>query len=136
MTLSPDTLNVRSTDMATEQFDPVACFSSRDRSRAMAAEPSEPGRYLQVEGPDQALLIPLGEEPLHIGRGLAADVQLDHISISRRHSIIVPRSSGTRILDDRSMNGTFVNGRRIEHVDLHDGDVIVIGSFELRFVEV
>ncbi len=121
----------------TEPFDPVACLGDRDRRRAAEIPtPGAPGRYLQVQGPDSALLIPLGDEPLHVGRGLAADIRLDHNSVSRRHAIIIARGSRTRILDDRSLNGTFVNGSRIEHADLQDGDVIVLGWFELRFVEV
>jgi pSer/pThr/pTyr-binding forkhead associated (FHA) protein len=112
---------------ATERFD---------RNRAMAVAPGEPGRYLQVQGPDQALLIPLSEDVLHVGRGLAADLRLDHSSVSRRHAIIASHGSGTRILDDRSLNGTLVNGRRIERADLHAGDAITIGRFELRYVVV
>jgi pSer/pThr/pTyr-binding forkhead associated (FHA) protein len=123
-------------DAPTERFDPISCVSSRDLGRAMSVEPGEPGRYIQVQGPDRSLLLPLGEEPLHVGRGLSADLHLDENSVSRRHAIIVPRGSGARILDDRSLNGTFLNGRRIEHADLTSGDVIVIGRFELRFVEV
>ena len=121
---------------ATERFDAVAYVSSRDRNRAMAVAPGEPGRYLQVQGPDQALLIPLSEDVLHVGRGLAADLRLDHSSVSRRHAIIASHGSGTRILDDRSLNGTLVNGRRIERADLHAGDAITIGRFELRYVVV
>jgi len=137
--MSVDTANstTRPLEEITEPFDPVACLGDRDRRRAAAIPiPGSPGRYLQVQGPDSALLIPLGEEPLHIGRGLAADIRLDHNSVSRRHAIILARGSRTRMLDDRSLNGTFVNGRRVEHTDLHNGDVIVLGSFELRFVEV
>src|SRR5664280_2587497 len=89
---------------ATERFDAVAYVSSRDRNRALAVAPGEPGRYLQVQGPDQALLIPLAEGALHVGRGLAADLRLDHSSVSRRHAIIAPHGAGTRILDDRSLN--------------------------------
>ncbi len=55
---------------------------------------------------------------LHIGRGLTAGLRLDDASVSRRHAILVPRPSGARILDDRSSNGTFVNGRRIQQADL------------------
>src|SRR5664280_1133863 len=102
MTVSPQTLNDRPVDMMNEPFDPVSCFNSRDRSRSIAGEPSEPGRYLQVRGPNQALLMPLDGEPMHLGRGLGADLRLDHNSVSRRHAIIVPHPSGTRILDDRS----------------------------------
>jgi pSer/pThr/pTyr-binding forkhead associated (FHA) protein len=119
----------------TERFDPTACLDERVRHSATVAEPVEPGRYLQVQGPDRALLIPLGEEPIHIGRGLAADLRLDENSVSRRHAILVPRPSGARVLDDRSSNGTFVNGRRVQQADLHDGDVIVLGRIVLRYLE-
>jgi pSer/pThr/pTyr-binding forkhead associated (FHA) protein len=47
----------------------------------------------------------------------------------------VPRVGGARILDDRSSNGTFVNGRRVQQSDLADGDVIVIGRVVLRYLE-
>ncbi len=82
-----------------------------------------------------AQLLPLDRGVVHVGRGLTADVYLDDTSISRRHAIIVPHGSGRRILDDRSLNGTFVNGRRVERADLHDGDVIIIGRFELIYRE-
>ena len=120
----------------TERFDPLACVNSRDRSRALAVAPGDPGRYLQVQGPHELMLIPLGEHPLHVGRGLLADLHLDDTSVSRRHAILVPHGAGSRILDDRSLNGTFVNGLRVEHVDLHNGDVITLGRFELRYLEV
>jgi pSer/pThr/pTyr-binding forkhead associated (FHA) protein len=135
MTASPAMLNVLPSDARTEQFDPVSCFNSRERNRAKAIGPSAPGRYIRIQGPTQELLIPLSDEALHIGRGLAADIRLDHTSVSRRHAILIPRGPRARILDDRSLNGTFVNGQRVEHADLHDDDLIVIGRFQLRYVE-
>ncbi len=73
---------------------------------------------------------------IHIGRGLSADLRLDESSVSRRHAILVPRVSGARVLDDRSSNGTFVNGRRVQQADLSDGDVIVVGRVVLRYLEI
>lgn len=131
-----DGLTRRSTHATTEQFDPVACLDNRDRRRARAVEPGEPGRHVQVQGPDQALLIPLREEVLHIGSGLSAELHLDDSSVSHRHAIMVPNASGMQILDDRSLNGTFVNGRRIERAELHHGDVVAIGRFELRYTQI
>lgn len=119
----------------TEQFDSLACVSSRDRGRAVAPEPAAHGRYLRVEGREEALLIPLRSDALHIGRGIAVDLQLDDSSVSHRHAILISHAGGARLLDDRSLNGTFVNGRRIEQADLHDGDVIVVGRFELRYLD-
>jgi pSer/pThr/pTyr-binding forkhead associated (FHA) protein len=81
-------------------------------------------------------VIPLSAKPVHIGRGLAADLHLDESSVSRRHAILVPRRSGARLLDDRSANGTFVNGRRVQQADLTAGDVIALGRVVLRYLEV
>ena len=89
---------------------------------------------MEVQGQQQTLHIPLGEEAMHIGRGLAADLHIDESSVSRRHAILVPHSSGARILDDRSANGTFVNGRRVQQADLQSGDVIVVGRVLLRYL--
>jgi hypothetical protein len=122
-------------DEMTERFDPVACLDERVRHQARPAGPVAPGRYMEVQGHEQTLLIPLGRDVMRIGRGLAADLHLDESSVSRRHAILVHRASGARILDDRSANGTFVNGHRIQQVDLRDGDVVVIGRVVLRYLE-
>jgi pSer/pThr/pTyr-binding forkhead associated (FHA) protein len=123
-------------DCVTERFDPIACLDERARHQAIAAQPAQPGRYIEIQGAEQTLLFPLGEAPLHIGRGLAADLRLDDSSVSRRHAILVPRPAGARILDDRSANGTIVNGRRVQQADLQAGDVIVLGRVLLRFIVV
>ncbi len=129
-------------DGMTELFDGIACLDERVRRQAMSAplqmpsRPSETGRYIEVQGPDERLLIALGRGVTHIGRGLAADLRLDEDSVSRRHAILLYRSSGSRILDDRSSNGTFVNGRRVTQADLKDGDVLVLGRVVLRYLEV
>lgn len=134
--MSSQTLIRSPADGITERFDPIACLDERARHRALAPEPAGPGRYIELQGPDRTLLIPLADGAMHVGRGIAADLRLDDSSVSRRHAIIVPRRGGARILDDRSVNGTFVNGRRIQQADLRDGDVIVLGRVVLRFLEV
>jgi pSer/pThr/pTyr-binding forkhead associated (FHA) protein len=120
----------------TEKVDPIACLDERVRRQATPVRPAEPGRYIEVQGSEETLLIPLGKGVTHIGRGLAADLHLDEDSVSRRHAILVHRRSGMRVLDDRSSNGTFVNGRRIVQADLQNGDVLVIGRVVLRYLEV
>jgi pSer/pThr/pTyr-binding forkhead associated (FHA) protein len=120
----------------TERVDPVACLDERVRRQATPARPAGPGRYIEVQGSDETLLIPLGKGVTHIGRGLAADLHLDEDSVSRRHAILVHRRNGIRVLDDRSSNGTFVNGRRVLQADLRNGDVLVLGRVVLRYLEV
>jgi pSer/pThr/pTyr-binding forkhead associated (FHA) protein len=134
--MTAQTLIRSSAEGATERFDATACLDERVRHRAAAADPVEPGRYLEVQGHDRTLLIPLAADVVHIGRGLSAELRLDDSSVSRRHAILVPRPAGARILDDRSSNGTLVNGRRIQQADLSSGDVILIGRVVLRYLEV
>jgi pSer/pThr/pTyr-binding forkhead associated (FHA) protein len=123
---------------ATERVDPITCLDERTLSRASEAgqgAPAASGRYLEVQGAERTLLIPVKDDVIHIGRGLSADLHLDETSVSRRHAILVPRAGGARVLDDRSSNGTFVNGRRIQQADLSNGDVIVVGRVVLRYLE-
>jgi len=136
MGMSPETLIPLAVDGVTERFDPIECLDERTRTRAGEGMPDGPGRYILIEGSGRSLVLPLGEQPIHIGRGLAADLHLDESSVSRRHAILVPRPKGPRVLDDRSSNGTFVNGLRVQQADLESGDVIVLGRVVLRYLEV
>ncbi len=79
---------------------------------------------------------PIAREWTRIGRSLAADVRFDDPTVSRRHALIVRQADGVRVLDDRSLNGVFVNGERVEWRALHDGDEIVVGRYRLHFVEI
>ena len=120
----------------TERFDPIKCFDQRLLGAAPPPEQLGPGRYLEVRGPQRRLLIPLADGALHIGRGLSADVHLDDMSVSRRHAILIVTLTGARILDERSSNGTFVNGVSVQQAELNDGDVIALGRFLLRYLVV
>lgn len=113
-------------------------LSSRELDRAeMSVERPAPGRYLAVRSASGTTVLPLRAGAItRIGRGLSADVHLDDASVSRRHARIVERGGRAVVLDDRSMNGTWVNGRRIEAAMLSDGDVIVLGQVVLQFLEV
>jgi pSer/pThr/pTyr-binding forkhead associated (FHA) protein len=105
-----------------------------ERTTTAAALPA-PGRYLAVEvGGDQRLL-ELTRSITHIGRGFSTAFQLDDPSVSRRHAIVVQRRETVRILDDRSLNGVVVNGRRVAEAQLRDGDVIVLGRVVLVYRE-
>jgi len=95
-----------------------------------------PGEYLAFERDGEIALVGLGREWTRIGRSLAADVRFDDPTVSRRHALVVRQADGVRILDDRSLNGVFVNGARIEWKVLRDGDEIVVGRYRLRFLSV
>src|SRR6266705_6441963 len=121
----------------TERVDAVSFLDERVRREAtpmpeaQAPQPIEPGRYLEVQGPGGTLLVRLERDVTRIGRGLAADLRLDENSVSRRHAVLVHDASGARVLDDRSSNGTFVNGRRVEQAVLAHGDMLMLGRVTL-----
>ena len=100
------------------------------RARRARAVPRLPGRRRD------AVAFALQREWTRIGRSLAADIRFDDPTVSRRHALIVRQPDGLRVLDDRSLNGVFVNGERVEWSTLADGDEIVIGRHHLHFVDV
>lgn len=99
------------------------------------AELSVPGRYLAWEDGERRVVVPLSREWTRIGRSLAADLRFDDATVSRRHALIASEASGVRVLDDRSLNGIQVNGRRVEWSALTDGDAIAIGRHVLYFLD-
>jgi pSer/pThr/pTyr-binding forkhead associated (FHA) protein/DNA-directed RNA polymerase subunit RPC12/RpoP len=97
---------------------------------------TEPGRYLIFDRDGRIESITLEREWTRVGRSLAADVRFDDPTVSRRHALIVRQPDGVRVLDDRSLNGVFVNGERVEWRELRDGDEIVVGRYRLTFLEI
>ena len=84
---------------------------------------------------DRIAIVALTREWTRIGRSLAADIRFDDPTVSRRHALIVRQADGVRVLDDRSLNGVFVNGDRVEWSALGDGDEIIVGRYRLHFVD-
>jgi pSer/pThr/pTyr-binding forkhead associated (FHA) protein len=93
------------------------------------------GRYLAFEQDGRRVVVPLSREWTRIGRSLAADVRFDDATVSRRHALVAVEEGGVRVLDDRSLNGIQVNGRRVEWSPLTDGDELVIGRHALYFLD-
>jgi len=96
----------------------------------------QPGEYLYYEENGEPRTVALTREWTRVGRSLAADVRFDDPTVSRRHALIVRHPDGVRLLDDRSLNGVFVNGSRVDGRALQDGDEIVVGRYRLAFVSV
>jgi pSer/pThr/pTyr-binding forkhead associated (FHA) protein len=95
-----------------------------------------PGRYLAVEAGGEQRLVFLAPGTTHIGRSWAADIVLEDQAVSRRHAIVFVTDESVRILDDRSANGTCVNGTLVSDVELTDGDVIRVGRAVLVYREI
>ena len=76
---------------------------------------------------------PLEGERLTIGRRPDSDVFLDDVTVSRDHAILVRRSGDYYLDDCGSLNGTYVNRRRIESHRLADGDELQVGKYKLTY---
>ena len=70
---------------------------------------------------------------IKIGRANDNDIVIPEVLASRHHATLIPTPHGTEIHDNRSINGTFVNGARVDSAVLHDGDVVTIGNIDLVF---
>jgi len=94
------------------------------------------GDYLAYELDDRVQVVALQDGWTRVGRSLSAHVRFDDPTVSRRHALIHRDRTGARVLDDRSLNGVFLNGDRVDWHELEDGDEIAIGAFRLYFMRV
>jgi hypothetical protein len=79
--------------------------------------------------------LPQGERTT-IGRSPDCDIFLDDVTVSRKHAVLVQRDEGLFIEDEGSLNGTFLNRRRIEEpARLENGDELQVGKYKLTFLE-
>lgn len=95
------------------------------------------GAVLQItsDGDREGEIIGLASEAVTIGRTPESDLFLDDVTVSRRHARIVVDSGAYFVEDLESLNGTYVNHKRIEHHQLFDGDELQIGKFKLAFMQ-
>jgi hypothetical protein len=76
----------------------------------------------------------LEQEATSVGRSPDCDIFLDDVTVSRRHALL-KRDDGRFFIEDQgSLNGTFLNRRRIETAALEDGDELQIGKYRLTFL--
>jgi pSer/pThr/pTyr-binding forkhead associated (FHA) protein len=102
----------------------------RTRSTMLVAR----GHYLAMKDGDETRLLRIDDNITHIGRGADAGIRLDEHRISRSHAVLVRHGRHFRILDNRSSNGTFVNGRRITATNLENGDQVLVGPVAMQYL--
>lgn len=122
----------------TAEFAVPAPQEAPDWLREARALLPGPGRYLvcREEADDEIRVFPIDAGWTRIGRSVTADIRLDDPSVSRRHALIVSEQPDSlRVLDDRSLNGVFLNGEVIEWGRLAAGDEMTIGRYRLFALE-
>ena len=109
------------------EYEPVDVTDEVDRAGAALVVRSGGGRAGESFVVDR--------DRMSIGRTPDAAVFLDDVTVSRNHALIVRRDDGLYIDDLGSLNGTYVNRRRIESHKLDDGDEIQVGKYKLSYLE-
>jgi ribosomal protein L40E len=77
---------------------------------------------------------PLEGDRVTVGRSPDCEIFLDDVTVSRKHAALTKDGNGFSIQDEGSLNGTFVNKKRVEGAQLEDGDEIQIGKYRLTFL--
>jgi pSer/pThr/pTyr-binding forkhead associated (FHA) protein len=113
----------------------VAAPDPETVARATGVEPPEiePGQavLVVVRGPNEGARFLLDRDLVSCGRHPDSDIFLDDVTVSRRHASFY-RSEGTyAVKDEGSLNGTYVNGGRVDAQQLATGDEVQIGRFKL-----
>ena len=76
---------------------------------------------------------PAGERT-RIGRSPDCEIFLDDVTVSRNHAVLIERDGKFVVEDQGSLNGTFVNRRRIDSTPLEEGDELQIGKYRMTFI--
>jgi pSer/pThr/pTyr-binding forkhead associated (FHA) protein len=76
----------------------------------------------------------ISRERTTIGRSPDCNIFLDDVTVSRHHAVLIQRGDRLVIEDQGSLNGTFLNRRRIEQAELGDDDELQIGKYRLTFL--
>jgi len=120
----------------TTQIGAIPLVGHAARSRALHVPKLLPGEYLAIEDGGEVVVVPLSQEVTHIGRAFSADIRLEAAAVSRRHALVVREDGAVHVLDDRSVNGVWVNGERVERATLAPGDRFTVGGITLQYVAI
>ncbi|HXD60748.1 MAG TPA: FHA domain-containing protein [Lacisediminihabitans sp.] len=106
---------------------------SAEEQEAIAALPSGSALLVVRRGPDVGARFLLDADVTTAGRHPDADIFLDDVTVSRRHTEFLRHGSDFEIKDLGSLNGTYFDGVRIDTAHLSDGAEVQIGKFRLTF---
>ncbi len=114
-------------------FVPFGSELSEVEQTAIAALPSGSALLLVRSGALAGARYLLDREVTTVGRHPEADIFFDDVTVSRRHAEITRTGKVFEIVDQRSLNGTYVNGERTDRSVLATGYELRIGKFRLNF---
>jgi len=114
-------------------FIPFRGELSQPELEAISALPSGAALLLVRSGPAAGARYLLDSDSTTVGRHPNANIFLDDVTVSRRHAEITRSRGAFDLVDQRSLNGTYVDGERVDRALLRNGDEVRIGKFRLNF---
>jgi pSer/pThr/pTyr-binding forkhead associated (FHA) protein len=108
---------------------------SSEESAALAALPAGSAILIAHRGPSSGSRYLLDQDLTVAGRHPDADIFLDDVTVSRRHAKIEREGAVFFVADQGSMNGTYVDSKRVDRQRLISGMEIMIGKFRLTFYQ-
>ncbi|WP_159499662.1 FHA domain-containing protein [Microbacterium sp. 18062] len=114
-------------------FVPFGSELSDAEMEAIEALPGSAALFIVRSGPTAGARYLLDTDVTTVGRHPDADIFFDDVTVSRRHAEITRVDGGFEIVDQRSLNGTYVNGERVDRATLSNGAEVRIGKFRLNF---
>ena len=125
-------------DVTQEHDNTTAAWQLDETGEIQAVDPEavaeEATLVIRSGGGRSGETFPIVSERMRIGRSPDAEIFLDDVTVSRNHALLVRRRDGMHIDDLGSLNGTYVNRRRIESHKLVDGDELQIGKYKLTYL--
>ena len=106
---------------------------STEEIDAIGALPAGSALLIVRRGPNTGARFLLDADITTVGRHPDADIFLDDVTVSRRHSEFLRNGSTFQIKDLGSLNGTYLRGERIDVARLEDGSEVQVGKFRLTF---
>ena len=108
-------------DLSDAELDAIEALPARAALLIVRSGPTAGARYL------------LDTDVTTVGRHPEADIFFDDVTVSRRHAEITRTDSSFELVDQRSLNGTYVNGERVDRAVLTNGSEVRVGKFRLNF---
>lgn len=125
---------VDATRTFSETLIPVDANSlSDEEQQAVDALPSGNSLLIVRRGPNKGARFLLDADLVTIGRHPNADIFLDDVTVSRRHSEISRSGSEFSIKDLTSLNGTYFEGKRVESAELFNGAEVQVGKYHFTY---
>lgn len=114
-------------------FVPFGTELSDAEIEAIEALPAKSALLIVRSGPTAGARYLLDTDVTTVGRHPEADIFFDDVTVSRRHAEVTRTGAAFEIIDQRSLNGTYVNGERVDRGGLFNGAEVRVGKFRLNF---